>query len=129
MKKTKLVWVWLKAYWYIPLSIAGALLLFFLGSKTALGDVGLTLKKRKAQHKKEINIIETSYKKKQEAFDKNKIQYDRSIQELERQYSKKISEISRSEKKRLKALVKEYEDQPDMVAKRMAKEYGWEFVK
>ena len=53
----KKVWVWIKAYWYIPVTVAVSVVMWAV-FKEDIGEPARLLKNAKESHKREIETLE-----------------------------------------------------------------------
>jgi tRNA uridine 5-carbamoylmethylation protein Kti12 len=115
----KKAWAWLKSYWYFPIIfIMGVMLL--LSGKGANNKVFKLLDSQKENYKKEIDAINKAAhqkdKKQKEIIEINQ----EKIKEIELKFDVKIEELESNKEQELKRTIKEFEDNPDELAKRIA---------
>ena len=124
MLALKKILVWLKHHWYIPLAVVFGLVClilcpFALNSKY----VELFLNSRE-NYKKEIEIIKENNKiEKEKTMDAIK-RHQESLAKVEEDFNVKMDELPKKEKKRVEAIVKEFNNDPDKLAKEIANILG-----
>ena len=116
----KKVWIWLKNYWYFPVILVMGILLLLSG-KGSKNKIFKLLEEQKERYNKEIEIINKSNAEK----DKNqkeliKISQDK-LTEIEMQFDIKIEQLESQKEQELKETIKELEDNPEEMARRIAK--------
>jgi len=115
----KKAWVWFKNYWYFPVILILGILLLFSG-KGSKNKMFKLLEEQKERYNKEIEIINESNaekdKKQKEAI---KASQDK-LKEIERQFDVKIEQLEGLKEQELQEMVKEYEDNPEELARRIA---------
>jgi hypothetical protein len=116
----KKTWVWFKNYWYFPIIFVMGILLLFSG-KGASSKAFKLFDNQKERYKKEIEVVEKNNAKanreKEKAVQANK----EKIKELESQHNFKIEELESNKEQELQKTIKEFEDNPDELARRIAK--------
>ena len=130
-KALKKAWVWTKAHWWAPLLfLLGAVgfLIFILTKNSAfLAAVMDAAEGARESYKKEIETLNELHRK--EAEEKSKVleEYNKSLKALEEEYAKRNESLNAKKKKELKKLVEESYNDPDKLAKELAKLYGLEY--
>ena len=126
MLALKKILVWLKHHWYIPLAVVFGLVClilcpFALNSKY----VELFLNSREifpALRNEEI-IKENNKIEKEKTMDAIK-RHQESLAKVEEDFNVKMDELPKKEKKRVEAIVKEFNNDPDKLAKEIANILG-----
>ena len=85
--------------------------------------------KQKENYKKEIDLIkdtqeDLSSKKEEIAFE-----HEKKLDEIEEKHEEKIEEIKQEKRKEVTVLIKEYKEDPDELAKRVAAALSAEYSK
>lgn len=115
----KKTWVWLKNYWYFPIIFIMGILLLLSGKGTNSKAFKL-LDNQKENYEKEIEAInkakEQKDKRQKEIIEANQ----EKIKEIELQFDVKIEELESNKEQELKKTIKEFENNPDELAKRIA---------
>jgi len=112
------VWSFLKNYWYVPLCLIGAILLYvFLqkGNAKKVLDIALNAFKKERELNEQLSAEEEKLKEDQ------KQKYDLLMKELEAQYNIKKEDLEEEKKERIKELL---EKDPKDLTKLLAKEFG-----
>jgi hypothetical protein len=123
-------WVWTKAHAWVPilglLGIVGFLLYVITRNSAFLAAVLDAAAGSRESYKKEVDLLNESHKK--EAEEKSKVleEYNKSLQALEEEYAKRDEELDSKKKKELKKLVEESYNNPDKLARELARLYGLE---
>lgn len=117
----------IKAYWYIPVIIIGILFFAVVFNEKNYSLLNI-LSKRKEMHKREVKAIEKIHseeiRKREEALEV----YHKTIKSIEEKYEKDSLNLTNSKKKEIKKIVDETHDNPDLLAKKLANQMGFEIV-
>ena len=120
----KKILVWLKHHWYIPLAVVLGLVCLALCPMAAKSKYFQMLLNTRYNYRKEIDIInknnELEKQKTMDAIDK----HQESLAKIEEDFNVKMDELPKKEKKRVEAIVKEYDNDPDKLAKEIANILG-----
>ena len=122
----KSVWKYIKKYWYLFVIALLTILLFVLGNNSDFAEI---LKEKTKQLSKEIKSLETHNNNITEGRDENLDAYLETMNRLEKEYNKKEADIKKEVKEQIGDFIKESNSDPEEVAKRIAEENGWEYVK
>jgi uncharacterized membrane protein YhiD involved in acid resistance len=111
--------VWLKNYWYFPIIFIAAVFLLLL-SRGSNAKMFKLLENQKENYRKEIEAINghnaKSDRKKKEIVEANK----ERLEEIEAEYDIKIRDLKGDREQRLQETIKEFENNPQEMAKRIA---------
>ena len=123
----KKIWHFLKIYWYVPLLLSWAIILWFIAKKQSK-DITEVFWTAEESFRKQLHIINKSHEK--EIQERNQIlkRYEDTIKQLEQDRKQKNEELSAKEKKKVKELVEKYKDDPEAYAREIADKFGFEFV-
>jgi hypothetical protein len=125
--KLKKVWSWLKAYWYIPVIIIAIFVLTIIFYQPPASLMSLVERRRKL-HEKEVesinNIHAEEIKKREEAL----LAYQKTIKAIEEKYNKDKADLTERKKSQIKKIVEETHNDPDLLAKKLADQMGFEIV-
>jgi hypothetical protein len=103
------------------------LLLFALTRNSAfLAAVIDAYEGSRESYKKEIEILNETHKKEAEEKSKALEEYNKNLKVLEEEYASRNETLDSEKKKELKKLVEESYNDPDMLARELAKLYGLE---
>ena len=119
----KKVWAFLKTYWYIPVLIIVAIVL-----KSKGNSVEEILEVARDSHKKQLDAIDNAEKEKQKSRQIIDSEYDNAIKKIEEEYAKKNKALSARDKKYVKSVINEWDDDPDQMAERIRMKFGFEYV-
>ena len=120
----KKVWLFLKKWWWaISLFIIGILLRSFFRNYPR--DLGILYDARVERTKKEIKLLEDSYKEEKRQIKEEEDKYKELVRIVEEKRKLEGKKIRKEEKKRIKEIVKKPLNEQ---AKMLADEYGFEVV-
>jgi hypothetical protein len=127
MLTLKKIWLWIKAYWYIPAIIfaIGISIIFLRKSPKSLIDI---LSKRREIYGKEVEAINKIHKEEIEDRDKAIKTYHKTIKAIEEKHSKDTKVLDEKKKKEILKIVKETHNNPDLLSKKLADQMGFEVV-
>ena len=121
---SKKILVWLKHHWYIPLVVVFGLVCLALCPFSAKSKYFQLLLNTRYNYKKEIDIINKNNEiEKEKTMDAIK-RHQESLAKVEEDFNVKMDELPKKEKKRVEAIVKEYDNDPDKLAKEIANILG-----
>lgn len=126
----KKVWVWTKTHWWAPvlflLMVVGLLLFALTKNSAFLTAVIDAYEGSRESYKKEIEVLNETHKK--EAEEKSRVleEYNKNLKALEEEYANRNETLGSEKKKELKKLVEESYNDPDMLARELARLYGLE---
>jgi tRNA uridine 5-carbamoylmethylation protein Kti12 len=116
----KKILVWLKHHWYIPLAVVLGLVCLALCPMAAKSKYFQMLLNTRYNYRKEIDIINKNNElEKQKTMDAIE-RHQESLAKIEEDFNIKMDELPKKEKKRVEAIVKEYDNDPDKLAKEIA---------
>jgi len=122
--------VWTKAHWWAPvlflLMVVGLLLFALTRNSAFLAAVIDAYEGSRESYKKEIEILNETHKKEAEEKSKALEEYNKNLKVLEEEYASRNETLDSEKKKELKKLVEESYNDPDMLARELAKLYGLE---
>jgi hypothetical protein len=120
----KKIWVWLKHHWYVPLAVVLGLVCLVLCPFSAKSKYFQLLLNTRYNYRKEIDIINKNNEiEKEKTMDAIK-RHQESLAKVEEDFNVKMDELPKKEKKRVEAIVKEYDNDPDKLAKEIANILG-----
>ena len=121
---------WVKAHAWLPilllLGVIGFLLFVITKNSAFLAAVLDAAQGARESYKKEVDLLNESHK--EEAEEKRKVleAYNENLKALEEEYAKRNETLNAAKKKELKKLIDESYNDPDKLAKELAKLYGLE---
>lgn len=119
----KKAWVWLKNYWYYPMFVVVAILAWCLGMRGNNGVLKM-FEASKESYQKEIAILKKAHE--QEIEKRNQLieKHNQALKKIEEDYKIKLDELSSAERREIKKIVKEHEDDPEGLAERVGDVFG-----
>ena len=122
--------VWIKAHAWVPilflLGIVGFLLFVLTRNSAFLASVIDAADGARENYKKEIDLLNESHKKETEEKSRVLEEYNKNLKALEEEYAKRNEALGSQKKKELKKLIEESYNDPDKLAKELARLYGLE---
>jgi DNA polymerase II small subunit/DNA polymerase delta subunit B len=120
----KKILVWFKHHWYIPLAAVLGLVCLIFFPKSAKSRYFQMLLNTRYNYKKQIDIINKNNKlEKEKTMDAIK-RHQESLAKVEEDFNVKMDELPKKEKKRVEAIVKEFNNDPDKLAEEIANILG-----
>lgn len=123
----KKAWLALKTYWYIPLLLSWAVTAWFLLGRRS-ETITKVLYAAEKSYRDQVRILEDSHKEEISKRDKALERYLKTVQAMELELGKRKLELRDSEKERVRELAEEFKNKPDEYTKRIAEEFGFEYV-
>tara|TARA_Y100000034_G_scaffold55855_1_gene68412 strand:+ start:5920 stop:6312 length:393 start_codon:yes stop_codon:yes gene_type:complete len=123
----KKVWAWIKAYWYVPVSVITSIFLWQL-FREDIGEPTKLLENAKESHKKEVKTLEKIRKESERKKDQIHKDYYKAVTELDAKYKLMNLTLHEWEKKKVEKIVKKTIDDPETRARLIAEEFGFEVV-
>jgi len=123
----KKVWYFFKTYWYVPLLISWAIIVWLLLRRgpSRITDILFSAEK---SYREQIDALNKAHKREIRKRDETLKKYYDTIEKLEEERKRKNQELTEKEKKRVKELTERYKDDPESFAKEMAERFGFEYV-
>lgn len=118
---------WLKSYWYIPALVAVGVVAFIVWRRipTSLIEV---FEKRREMHQREVEAIENIHAEEIAKREKALAAYHKTIKAIEEKYEEANSQLNKRKKNQIKKIVEETHDNPDLLAKKLADQMGFQIV-
>ena len=123
--------VWLKHHWYVPLVVMALIIAFliYLLTKNSM-FVGLltdVLDNANKSHRDEVDKLNEIHA--HETRERGRIlkEYNKNIKILEKEYAENSVKLDAKKKKEIKRLVEEGYNDPDVLARELARLYGLEY--
>jgi len=128
--RVKKILSWLKHYWYIPLLLVALVLAILVWAFTKNGTYVATLidllENSRESYKKEIDKLNEIHNREAEEKKRVLAEYNKNIEILEKEYAEKNQELEADKKKEIKKLVEEGYNDPDVLARELARLFGLE---
>ena len=125
-KVCKKTWVWIKHNWYVPAVLVYTLFLWIIMRKK--NEAAALLEIRDSSYKAQIETLNKAHKQEIEKRDEILKKYSIIIKELENKFKKSQEKLDNKKKKEVKKIVKDFQDDPDGLAKMLAEKYGIEYI-
>lgn len=126
-KSLKSCWLWLKAYWQVPLLIIWSVVVYVLSKRNtdALVEV---MEARKESYEKQINELKTRHNN--EIIERDRLinQYHETVSAIEKKYEEQKKKLKTKEKRKIKEIVKKSKGEPDVIKAEIEKSFGFVFV-
>tara|TARA_Y100000310_G_C20453372_1_gene701858 strand:- start:471 stop:869 length:399 start_codon:yes stop_codon:yes gene_type:complete len=119
----KKIWSFIKSYWYIPILIIVAIVL-----RKKSDNVKEILSVANDSHKKQMDAINNAEIEKQKSRQVIEDEYENAVKKIEESYATKNLSLDKRDKKLVKTLIKEWEDEPDQMAERISNKFGIHYV-
>ena len=120
----KLAWALVRKYWKFFL-VAFALGAVYYFSRKKANNLLEVMRIQREESDREINAIRESHKREKEKIIKQQIIKDELLKKIEKEYKKKNKELDRKEKKEIKKIISDTNEDPDVITKRIAEITGF----
>ena len=124
----KKVWTWLKHYWYWPVIIILLIFGLFAGRSTRAKMFEL-LDKQKQNYEKEIQILQTASKEKEEKKNKVFSEHIEEVKKIEEEHEIKVADLQEKKKEELASTIQKNKDNPESLAREVARVLSSQFHK
>ena len=118
MYHIKLIWIWLRENWKVPLIVVWSIVIWALSRKNAQAAMDV-LEARKESYEKQIVQLKENHKRELSERDQNIKEYHKTLEEIEKKYSDKNVKITKANKKRVKEIVQDSKGNPDVVKQKI----------
>lgn len=118
MYHIKLIWIWLRENWKVPLIVIWSIIVWALSRKNAQAAMEV-LEARKESYEKQIVQLKENHKRELSERDQNIKEYHKTLEEIEKKYSDKNVKITKANKKRVKEIVQDSKGNPDVVKQKI----------
>ncbi len=125
-KVCKKTWVWIKHNWYVPAVLVYTLFLWIIMRKK--NEAAALLEIRDSSYKAQIETLNKAHKEEIKKRDEILKKYSVIIKELEKKFKENQEKLDNRKKKEVKKIVKDFQDDPDGLAKMLAEKYGIEYI-
>ena len=120
-------WLWLKTYWYFPVAIVYALVIWLVFRKDTSAALG-ALDIKSDSFKKQIDVLNKVHEEEiKEKENLNKV-FNETIEKVEVELKKKNEALDKGKKKRVKEIVKNHSNSPEELARLVKESFGFEIV-
>lgn len=116
----KVIWVWLKQNWKVPLLVVWSIVVWAISRKNAQAAMEV-LEAGKESYEKQIVQLKENHKKELSERDKNIKQYHEAVEQIEAKYAEKGAKITKANKQRIKEVVRDSRENPDEVREKIEK--------
>ena len=116
----KVIWVWLKQNWKVPLLVVWSIVVWAISRKNAQAAMEV-LEAGKESYEKQIVQLKDNHKKELSERDKNIKQYHEAVEQIEAKYAEKGAKITKANKQRIKEVVRDSRENPDEVREKIEK--------
>ena len=120
----KKILVWLKHHWYIPLAVVFGLVCLIFFPKSVKSRYFQMLLNTRYNYRKQIDIINKNNELEKEKTMDAIRRHQESLAKVEEDFNVKMNELPKKEKKRVEAIVKEFNNDPDKLAEEIANILG-----
>lgn len=118
MYHIRLIWIWLRENWKVPLIVIWSIVVWALSRKNAQAAMEV-LEARKESYEKQIVQLKENHKRELSERDQNIKEYHKTLEEIEKKYSDKNVKITKANKKRVKEIVQDSKGNPDVVKQKI----------
>ena len=125
-KVCKKTWVWIKHNWYVPAVLVYTLFLWIIMRKK--NEAAALVEIRDSSYKAQIETLNKAHKEEIKKRDEILKKYSVIIKELEKKFKENQEKLDNRKKKEVKKIVKDFQDDPDGLAKMLAEKYGIEYI-
>jgi len=117
----------LKAYWYVPAILIAIIAMIAVYRKVPDSLWGILLKRREL-HQREVEEIQKIHDEEIQKREKALETYHETIKAIEEKYEEDSINLTSARKKEIKKIVEETNGNPDLLAKKLADQMGFEIV-
>jgi len=125
----KKVWVWVKHHWYIPVALVLALLCMILCPYAVKNKYFEILMRTREDYQKEIDLINKANQEKEKKKEKLFEQHKEIIDKIEEEHDIELKNLKTDKQKEISDLVEKYDDEPDELAKEIARVLSAEYIR
>jgi hypothetical protein len=126
----KKIWAWIKHYWYWPVIIVLMVLsMAMCGRGSAPQKLLALLANSKENYKKELEVVKTNNKEKDENKERIIKEHAAEIKNIEATHNIKVDELEIEKQKELAKTIEKNKDKPDELAEDIAKILSAELIK
>ena len=119
----KKVWVWLKAYWYVPALLVYTLVLMVVFRKDGANALGV-LEVSKDSYKKQIDVLNETHESELKKRDEIIKKYNKTIEQIESQHMDESRKLDAHKKRRVKRLIEENHEDPEHLTRLLSLTFG-----
>jgi len=119
-------WIVIKRFWYVPvLVVLAGVSFFFLRDKNIFVDL---LKNTFKQYNEDIEKVNEVHRKELEQREKAQQEFEQRRVQIEQQFQEQNRELNDNHKKEIDKIIKETNNDPNELARRLSEEYGFQVV-
>lgn len=128
MLTIKKVWLWLKAYWYVPFVAIATLFFFIISRDKKIIDWNAILDSIKSSHQKEIENLERSFQF-EKAAQERALRRARDVErQIYEEYERNDRQIDKQKQKRITNIIQKLRNDPQALANELEKETGYHVI-
>ena len=120
----KKVWAWCKKYWQILLGASIPVLIWILSRNS--DHLNEILQRVQDDHKKEVDAIDAERLREIERLENASEEYVRTIKDIEKKYSELSGQLEENKKQKIEELLKESEEDPDVLTRKISEIMGFD---
>ena len=124
MLQIKVFWEWVKTNWKLVCLSLWTVLVWFLSRRSSQAALD-AMKANKISYESRIKSLKEQHALEIEKREKLNLKYEETIVKIEEKYKKKEQELTKKEKKQVKEIIKEANDDPDQVSKKIEELFGF----
>ena len=123
----KKAWALVKSYWYLPLLLSWVVIVWLLLGRNSQ-SITEVLYSAEKNYRDQVRVLEKAHKEELEKRDKALNRYVKTVDSLEKELKRRRLDLTEAEKKRILQLVREFKNRPDEYTRKIAEEFGFEYV-
>ena len=116
----KKTWSWIKHHWYFPVIIA-LVIIFSVSKGDSTKKLFDLMQVRRNQYKKEIDLLNKTADEKKRKVDEALQANKSALEQIEKDHDLKIKDLKVKKRKEIDQLIKSHEEDPEELAKEIAK--------
>ena len=124
----KKVWAWCRKYWQLLLGLLIPCLIWLLTVGRNSYKMREVLDRVQEDHKKEIDVINSSYEEEKKARELAEKRYEEAVREAEKKFAEENLKLTQKKKNEIKKIIDEHSSDPAEITRQLADKLGLQIV-
>jgi len=118
-------WAWTKNHWYVPMLFFVATFLLVFAKGSGVEPILELMDRSRKNYEDRVRTLEENHENEIRRTEEVRDKYNETIREIERQHNESASSLDGKKRKRIKALVENFHQDPGSLNEALEREFGF----